>query len=37
VKKPKKLIFTADNKMTHSGRTKEININILLVLLSNNF
>ena len=37
VKKPKKLIFTADNKMTHNGRIKEININILLVLLSNNF
>ena len=37
VKKPKKLIFTADKRMTHSGRIKEININILLVLLSNNF
>ena len=37
VKKPKKLIFTADKRMTHSGRIKDINISILLVLLSSNF
>ena len=37
VKKPKKLIFTADKRITQNGKIKDININILLVLLSNNF
>jgi len=37
VKKPKKLILTADKSMTQSGKMKDMNISILLVLLSNNF
>lgn len=37
VKKPKTLIFIDDKINTENGKTKEINISILLVLLSNNF
>jgi hypothetical protein len=37
VKKPNTLIFSADNRITQSGKINEININILLVLLSNSF
>jgi hypothetical protein len=37
VKNPKKLILTADNRMTHRGKIKDININILLVLFRNSF
>jgi hypothetical protein len=37
VKNPKKLIFIADNKITHNGSRNDMNIKILLVRFSKSF